>query len=147
MSDRCSSLDRWKSSLPASCDHSISYLENMSLFERYYSHCVTRICLYISYNPQPSIASTIMGVYVRYVPFESCVKATSTYAALVKDDYHLCYGNSGKDACFGDSGGALADTTTIYGIVSFGYHCGIVPGVYVKVSYYREWIDDVMKLY
>lgn len=68
------------------------------------------------------------------------------YATLVNDDYHLCYGSQGKDACFGDSGGALASKNTIYGIVSFGYNCGEVAGIYVRVSYYREWIKTVINL-
>lgn len=87
-----------------------------------------------------------MGVYIQHVPYEVCINATSSYAELVKEDYHLCYGTRGKDACFGDSGGPLASRRKIYGIVSFGYGCGKVAGVYVKVSYYREWIKAVAKL-
>lgn len=87
-----------------------------------------------------------MGVFVEHIPFETCINATSSYAILVKDDYHLCYGTQGKDACFGDSGGALASKRTIYGIVSFGHGCGKVAGVYVKISYYREWIKGVINL-
>lgn len=87
-----------------------------------------------------------MGVYVEYVPYETCIKASFAYATLVKKDYHLCYGTPGKDACFGDSGGALASKRTIYGIVSFGESCGQVPGVYVKISYYLEWIKAVTNL-
>lgn len=88
-----------------------------------------------------------MSVHVQYVPFEDCVEATPSYATLVKDDYHLCYGTQGKDSCYGDSGGALASRKTIYGIVSFGHSCGRVPGVYVKVSYYLKWIKDLTNLY
>ncbi|RLU25892.1 hypothetical protein DMN91_002054, partial [Ooceraea biroi] len=73
-----------------------------------------------------NLAKTLMGVYVQYVPFETCVMALD-YAILVKDDYHLCYGSQGRDACYGDSGGALASKKTIYGIVSFGHGCGQVP--------------------
>ncbi|KYN33148.1 Trypsin-1 [Trachymyrmex septentrionalis] len=91
-------------------------------------------------------AKTLMGVYVQHVPYETCINVTSSYARLVKDDYHLCYGTQGKDACYGDSGGALASRRTIYGIVSFGHGCGKVAGVYVKVFYYREWIKSVMNL-
>lgn len=87
-----------------------------------------------------------MGVFVQHIPFETCINITSLYARVVKDDYHLCYGTQGKDACFGDSGGALASKRTIYGIVSFGHGCGKVAGVYVKISYYREWIKDVANL-
>ncbi|KYM99075.1 Trypsin-1 [Cyphomyrmex costatus] len=97
-------------------------------------------------NEKKENAETLMGVYIRHIPYETCINATSSYATLVKDDYHLCYGTQGKDACFGDSGGALASRRTIYGIVSFGRGCGKVTGVYVKVSYYREWIKAVMNL-
>lgn len=87
-----------------------------------------------------------MGVYVQHVPHETCVNITSFYARNVKDDYHLCYGSQGKDACFGDSGGALASKNTIYGIVIFGEGCGKVAGVYARVSYYREWINTITNL-
>ncbi|XP_077259579.1 trypsin 3A1 [Temnothorax americanus] len=97
-------------------------------------------------NKKKENAKTLMGVYVQHVPYEICVNATSSYAIHVKDDYHLCYGTQGKDACFGDSGGALASKRTIYGVVSFGHGCGKVAGVYVKVSYYREWIKAVANL-
>ncbi|XP_011878680.1 PREDICTED: trypsin epsilon-like [Vollenhovia emeryi] len=97
-------------------------------------------------NEQKENAEILMGVYVQHVPYEICVNATTSYATLVKDDYHLCYGTQGKDACFGDSGGALAGKRTIYGIVSFGHGCGKVAGVYVKVSYYEKWIKAVTNL-
>lgn len=87
-----------------------------------------------------------MGVQVQHVPYKTCVNATKEYKELVKNDNHLCYGTQGKDACFGDSGAALASKRTIYGIVSFGHDCGDVAGVYVKISYYREWIKNITNL-
>ncbi|XP_072394496.1 serine protease svh-1-like isoform X2 [Diabrotica undecimpunctata] len=54
------------------------------------------------------------------------------------------------DACDGDSGGPLAcldqGVFTLYGITSWGMHCGYAnkPGVYVKVGHYRKWIDDTI---
>ncbi|CAG9833035.1 unnamed protein product [Diabrotica balteata] len=54
------------------------------------------------------------------------------------------------DACDGDSGGPLAcldqGVFTLYGITSWGMHCGYAnkPGVYVKVGHYRQWIDDTI---
>lgn len=86
-----------------------------------------------------------MGVYVRYVPLETCIKASSYYTKLIRD-VHLCYGTEGKDACYGDSGAALADKKKIYGIVSYGYSCGEVPGVYANVSHYLKWIKSVTNL-
>lgn len=84
-----------------------------------------------------------MGVQVQQVPLKTCAK-TADYTTLTQ--VHLCYGTEGKDACYGDSGGALADKKTIYGIVSFGESCGKVPGVYVNVSYYISWIKKVTNL-
>ncbi|XP_026823797.1 trypsin 3A1-like [Ooceraea biroi] len=106
---------------------------------------IQRELLVCGWGETEKVTKTLMGVYVQYVPFETCVMALD-YAILVKDDYHLCYGSQGRDACYGDSGGALASKKTIYGIVSFGHGCGQVPGVYVKISYYQKWIEDVMKL-
>ncbi|RZC41899.1 neurotrypsin-like [Asbolus verrucosus] len=62
----------------------------------------------------------------------------------------ICAGSldEGTDSCDGDSGGPLAclhnGVFTLYGITSWGQHCGYAnkPGVYVKVAHYRNWIDD-----
>lgn len=87
-----------------------------------------------------------MGTYVEYVPFKTCSNVNELYKTLVKYEYHLCYGSPGKDACYGDSGGPLASRRTIYGIVSFGDGCGKVTGVYVRISYYLEWIKNITNL-
>ncbi|XP_043491453.1 trypsin 5G1-like [Polistes fuscatus] len=89
---------------------------------------------------------TLMTVNIPYVPFKACVNSVPLYKLLVRRDRHLCYGRRGKDSCYGDSGGPLADAHTIYGIVSFGYNCGKVSGIYAKISYYREWIKTITKL-
>lgn len=88
----------------------------------------------------------LMGTYLQYVPFKICINTNAAYKKLVKSDYHLCYGSPGKDACYGDSGGPLASNKTLYGIVSFGDGCGKVTGVYVRLSYYREWIKNITNL-
>ncbi|XP_023161208.2 uncharacterized protein LOC111592952 isoform X2 [Drosophila hydei] len=52
------------------------------------------------------------------------------------------------DACEGDSGGPLVcsdeDGETLYGIISWGQHCGYQnrPGVYVRVCHYVDWIYE-----
>ncbi|RWS11280.1 hypothetical protein B4U79_15430, partial [Dinothrombium tinctorium] len=62
----------------------------------------------------------------------------------------LCagYEEGGKDSCEGDSGGPLmvqrADKSwVLVGLVSNGIRCGEpnLPGVYVRVSKFRDWID------
>lgn len=69
----------------------------------------------------------------------------------------ICAGNitdGGVDACQQDSGGPLITNTTdgrrtyyeLVGIVSFGVSCGSAryPGVYTRVSTFRNWIIDTM---
>ena len=57
--------------------------------------------------------------------------------------------NGGKDTCQGDSGGPLFAKSSLNkyvlaGITSFGILCALpnYPGVYTRVSYYLDWIDD-----
>ncbi|KAM8969189.1 transmembrane protease serine 11B [Sarcophilus harrisii] len=70
------------------------------------------------------------------------------YAGMIKD-FMLCAGYlSGKaDACKNDSGGPLVSLSSsgvwyLLGIVSWGDGCGNVnkPGVYTRVTFYRDWI-------
>lgn len=69
----------------------------------------------------------------------------------VQQTYFICagYGKDGclADACHGDSGGPLVqfdmrNRPVQIGIVSFGLQCGQmgVPGVYVRVSRFTDWI-------
>jgi secreted trypsin-like serine protease len=52
------------------------------------------------------------------------------------------------DACYGDSGGPLydMDTLQLLGIVSWGKGCGFEgwPGVYTNVTFFYDWIMDVL---
>lgn len=67
-------------------------------------------------------------------------------------DCMICAGlkSGGVDACSGDSGSPLVcsdeENTYLAGIVSWGYGCGFpsTPGLYVKVSYYTDWINERM---
>lgn len=68
----------------------------------------------------------------------------------------MCAGGEiGKDACNGDGGSPLVcplekEKWRYYhaGIVAWGIGCGDrnVPGVYVDVAKFRDWIDEQMKL-
>lgn len=44
---------------------------------------------------------------------------------------------------------AVLGVFTLFGITSWGQHCGYAnkPGVYVKVGYYRDWIEEKMRQY
>jgi trypsin len=70
-------------------------------------------------------------------------------------DSQLCAGdveNGGVDACQGDSGGPLFYMENGQwfqaGIVSYGYGCALVgkPGVYTRVSSYKEWVARVIEM-
>ena len=62
--------------------------------------------------------------------------------------------DGGQDSCQGDSGKGLLSfpshprTQAVQlGIVSAGIGCGRegIPGIYTRVSHYRQWIDAVLQ--
>ncbi|KAF4040610.1 Trypsin [Phytophthora infestans] len=61
------------------------------------------------------------------------------------DDSMICAGKvKGKDICSGDSGGPLLVGDVVVGIVSFGpEECGVLPGIYARVSVVLEFINDI----
>lgn len=60
----------------------------------------------------------------------------------------ICAGGGGVDSCSGDSGGPMVgrvnNRMVQLGIVSWGNRCGSggFPGIYVEITYFRDWIDD-----
>ncbi len=74
-----------------------------------------------------------------------------TFAGVTVDPVtQLCAGTGGSDACQGDSGGPLVLRTPAgplqVGVVSWGLGCGdpANPGVYMRVSAYSDWMEDVI---
>jgi secreted trypsin-like serine protease len=88
------------------------------------------------------------NVRITTYPATSC----SNVATLTSGQ--ICAGlySGGKDTCQGDSGGPLYNSDTVNsqnkfvvsGIVSYGVGCAqaTYPGVYTRVSYYLDWINN-----
>ncbi|XP_018372656.1 PREDICTED: uncharacterized protein LOC108767342 isoform X3 [Trachymyrmex cornetzi] len=84
---------------------------------------------------------------------QSICRASYVYGEGAISDGMMCAGylDEGIDTCDGDSGGPLAcyhnGAFNLYGITSWGQHCGKAnrPGVYVRIAYYRRWIDKKIR--
>ncbi|XP_033297335.1 uncharacterized protein LOC117204237 isoform X3 [Bombus bifarius] len=84
---------------------------------------------------------------------QSVCRAGHVYGEGAISNGMVCAGylDEGIDTCDGDSGGPLVclhnGAFTLYGLTSWGQHCGRAnkPGVYVRVSHYRQWIDRKIK--
>lgn len=128
-----------------------------------FSNTVQRVCLpdsSLKLPPKTSVFVTGFGSIVDDGPTQNKlrqarVETISTNVCNRKDVYDglitsgmLCAGfMEGKvDACKGDSGGPLVydnhDIWYLVGIVSWGQSCALPkkPGVYTRVTQYREWI-------
>ncbi|KAM9742101.1 transmembrane protease serine 11A [Dama dama] len=127
---------------------------------------IRRICLpEASASFQPNSTVYITGFGALFYGGESQNDLREARLKIISDDVckqpHV-YGSDIKfgmmcagylegiyDACRGDSGGPLVgkdlkDTWYLIGIVSWGDNCGQrnKPGVYTKVTYYRNWITS-----
>ncbi|XP_011183617.1 uncharacterized protein LOC105212916 isoform X6 [Zeugodacus cucurbitae] len=77
---------------------------------------------------------------------EVCKQKHVYGSSLTEGMFCAGYMDESVDACDGDSGGPLIchdeDGETLYGIISWGQHCGYAnkPGVYVRVEKYVDWI-------
>ncbi|KAG7379734.1 hypothetical protein PHYPSEUDO_008228 [Phytophthora pseudosyringae] len=57
----------------------------------------------------------------------------------------MCAGQGdGRDTCNGDSGGPLIENDVLIGIVSWGGKCGVNAGVYTRISYVLDYVNDVV---
>ncbi|KAM7357033.1 uncharacterized protein ACRADG_002550 [Cochliomyia hominivorax] len=75
------------------------------------------------------------------------------YSYKLNPGFVCAGGEEGKDACKGDGGGPLVcergGVWNVVGVVSWGIGCGQanVPGVYVKVAHYLDWIRQITSYY
>ncbi|ETL81078.1 hypothetical protein L917_18521 [Phytophthora nicotianae] len=84
---------------------------------------------------------TLQEVNVRVISNAECNKR---YRNRITEGM-ICAGNgNGKDSCNGDSGGPLLANGVVVGIVSWGGKCGTKAGVYTRLTYIMEFVDDVL---
>ncbi|XP_017769954.1 PREDICTED: venom protease-like [Nicrophorus vespilloides] len=109
----------------------------------------------LGFNGEPAVH--LQKLYIQQKNIDECKKYfeanTRSLSKGIIEDMHICAGDINKDTCQGDSGGPLQqrnhkyfDSWNIHGIVSFGKPCGLskAPGVYIRVSYYIDWIESVV---
>lgn len=90
----------------------------------------------------------LLETQIPHFDVERCTAIYADWGTQVVAEFQLCAGFmvGGKDACQGDSGGPLfvsrSGGTTLVGIVSWGFGCGLegLPGVYARVSRLSGWI-------
>lgn len=96
------------------------------------------------------LAKELQEAEMEYVDNEAC-DAGHGYSGEVTDDM-MCVGGGDKDSCIGDSGGPLIKKgknmkeDKLVGLVSWGRGCAEegVPGVYVRISYFYDWIVETV---
>ncbi|KAH9416258.1 Trypsin-2 [Dermatophagoides pteronyssinus] len=101
-----------------------------------------------SENGQAAPALKAVNVTIR-----SDSECKHVYDDLYIPENMICAGDKDKDSCQGDSGGPLfrldpsSNRYILYGIVSYGVGCGRekYPGIYSRVSYYSNWIQNQIK--
>lgn len=99
----------------------------------------------------PEASHDLRAGWLPILPLDVCNMAHIYGSAITQGMFCAGSLDEGVDACDGDSGGPLAclkdGVYTLYGITSWGQHCGHAnkPGVYVKVSHYKAWIESTMK--
>ncbi|XP_053680074.1 trypsin-1-like [Anopheles nili] len=102
-----------------------------------------------SFTPFPSYPDILMKTAIPVMDLDLC---RSIYVTNLIEDSNICAGTmeGSSSVCSGDSGGPLVQrdddsSITQVGIVSWGgIPCGGYrnPGVFVRVSYFIDWIND-----
>ncbi|XP_030380373.1 uncharacterized protein LOC115628426 [Scaptodrosophila lebanonensis] len=132
------------------------YIQPICLPDRGAYHQANRNCTISGWGSIKSGVSTpshiLRSAQLPILPDETC-KQKHVYGDAMSDGM-FCAGQMDEsvDACEGDSGGPLVcsdeDGETLYGLISWGQHCGYAnkPGVYVRVSHYIDWIYEKINL-
>lgn len=102
----------------------------------------------VSYTVYPSYPNVLQFANMPIIPLQTC-RVSWNYDPDPIYDTHLCAGSldGGVGACSMDSGGALTQNGEAVGIFSWGtLPCGLPlrPAIYVRVSAYISWIQDII---
>ncbi|XP_040073888.1 protein masquerade [Ixodes scapularis] len=101
------------------------------------------------------IALRVREAQVPVVEDRECttkINAVTEKQFLLPASTYCAGGESGNDACQGDGGGPMVCHVDgfyeLTGLVSWGFGCGRadVPGVYVKVSAFIGWINQIISV-
>nr|XP_015839971.1 PREDICTED: transmembrane protease serine 9 [Tribolium castaneum] len=88
-------------------------------------------------------------VEIPYITNEKCQKAYEKEEMTISERMLCAQAEfGGKDSCQGDSGGPLVADGLLVGIVSWGFGCARpeYPGVYSRISEFRDFIKNVTQL-
>ncbi|XP_046968278.1 chymotrypsin-2-like [Vanessa cardui] len=102
------------------------------------------------------LSNRLLVLFVTAVEGDECSKAMNYDISVAEQfakydtELELCaFSTRGQGVCNGDSGSALVrkDSNEQIGIVSWGYACARgVPDVYVRLSAYKEWIENALSV-
>jgi len=104
----------------------------------------------VSYTVYPSYPTVLQSATMPIIPLQTC-RVSWPDPDLIHDQ-HLCAGSldGGVGACSMDSGGALTQNEEAVGIFSWGtIPCGLPlrPAIFVRISAYVSWIQDIIDNY
>ena len=102
----------------------------------------SQICAGLKLGSEPLEDSKEFTQFDVEVYGDSLVAELDTYYGIdgLVSDYYV-------DTCQGDSGGPLVDESGInlIGVTSYGSSCATpIPGVYTRVSYFKNWINNIV---
>ncbi|KAM7357570.1 uncharacterized protein ACRADG_002858 isoform 3-T3 [Cochliomyia hominivorax] len=132
------------------------YIQPVCLPEKGATLETNRMCTISGWGSIKSGISTpsniLRSAQVPILADEVCSQKNVYANAMTEGMFCAGFLNESADACDGDSGGPLVCSDeggeTLYGIISWGQHCGYAnhPGVYVRVEKYIDWIYEKINL-
>ncbi|KAG0418809.1 hypothetical protein HPB47_004574 [Ixodes persulcatus] len=101
---------------------------------------------------QDNVEATGWGYTVHGGPSSSHLLAVTIPTTSCRDEKIMfCAGSPGKGICDGDSGGPAVQkesgSSTLVGVVSARFICGVQEGIFTRVTAFTDWIsENIIKL-